>query len=99
VGNYNLRLTLTIAFSNLYSNALPNAYAGLSLNLPIFQGGQTLQNLSKAKLQVLRTDLDIVNSRNTINTEYVQALAQDIKAITLTGSSLKENVDAGNRCI
>jgi outer membrane protein len=33
-----------------------------------------LQNLAKAKLQVQRTDLDLTNSQNTINTEYVQAL-------------------------
>ena len=35
-----------------------------------------MQNLSKARLQVDRADLDIVNTKNLINTEYVQALAE-----------------------
>lgn len=62
-------------FSNLYNQSYPDHYLGLSLSIPIFQGTQRLQNLSKARLQVDRTDLDIVNTENTINTEYVQALA------------------------
>jgi outer membrane protein len=66
---------LSDRFSNLYSSSIPNAYYGLSLSLPIFTGTKRLQNLSKARLQVERTDLDITNTENTINTEYVQALA------------------------
>lgn len=74
IGSYNL-LYFNDKFSNLYQNAFPTALVGLSLNLPIFQGTRRLQNLSKAKLQVKRVDLDIENTRNAINTEYVQALA------------------------
>jgi len=73
VGDYNLNY-LNTRFSDLYNNAYPTLYAGITLNLPIFQGTKRLQNLAKAKLQVQRTDLDLVNSQNTINTEYVQAL-------------------------
>jgi outer membrane protein TolC len=62
-------------FSNLYDNPILNSYAGITLNMPIFQGTKRLQNLSKARLQVNRADLDIENSANTINTEYAQALA------------------------
>ena len=74
IGAYNL-LYLNNRFSDLYSQSFPNAYAGISLALPIFQGTKRLQNLGKARLQVERVDLDIENSANTINTEYVQALA------------------------
>lgn len=74
IGAYNL-IYLNNRFSDLYSQSYPNAYAGLTLALPIFQGTKRLQNLSKARLQADRTDLDIENSANTINTEYVQALA------------------------
>ncbi|RYE21046.1 MAG: TolC family protein [Sphingobacteriales bacterium] len=74
VGAYNL-IYANSSISNLYTNAFPNGYFGLSLSLPIFQGTKRLQNLSKARLQVDRVDLDIINSRNSINTEYVQALA------------------------
>ena len=73
VGDYSLNY-LNTHFSGLYNNAYPSLYAGVTLNVPIFQGTKRLQNLAKAKLQVQRTDLDVVNSQNTINTEYVQAL-------------------------
>ncbi len=79
-------------FSDLYSQSFPNAYVGLTLNLPIFQGTKRLQNLSKARLQVDRTDLDIENSANTINTEYVQALA-DYKSNYTNWQLIKQNVD------
>jgi len=79
-------------FSDLYSQSFPNAYVGLTLDLPIFQGTKRLQNLSKARLQVDRTDLDIENSANTINTEYVQALA-DYKSSYTNWQLIKQNVD------
>ncbi|MGZ3872218.1 MAG: TolC family protein, partial [Mucilaginibacter sp.] len=83
---------LSDRFSNLYNNSYPNAYAGLSFSLPIFQGGKRLQNLSKARLQVSRTDLDIENSANTINTEYVQALA-GYKSNFTSWQLIRQNVD------
>jgi outer membrane protein TolC len=73
VGSYDL-LYLSDKYSTLYNNNYPTLYAGITLSLPIFQGTKRLQNLSKAKLQVERNDLDVVNSKNTINTEYVEAL-------------------------
>ncbi len=42
-------------------------------------------------MQASRTDLDIINSRNTINTEYVQALAS-YKSNYTNWEFLKENV-------
>jgi outer membrane protein TolC len=90
VGSYNLAYFNT-RFSDLYGNAFPTGYAGLSLTLPIFQGGRRLQNLSKAKLQIQRADLDIVNSQNTINTQYIQALAS-YKSNYNNYQTLKQNV-------
>jgi len=89
-GAYNW-VYLSDSFSNLYSKAYPNGFVGLSLNLPIFQGGKRLQNLSKARLQVTRADLDIENARNTINSEYVQALA-GYKSNYTNWQLLKQNV-------
>ena len=88
---YNL-FYLNSSFSGLYGNAYPNSYVGLSLTLPIFQGGKRLQNLSKARLQVERADLDLINSKNTINTEYIQALA-GYKSHYKNWQVLKQNVD------
>jgi len=73
-GSYNL-FYLNSRFSDLYNSSFPSSFYGITLNLPIFTGTKRLQNLGKARLQVERTDLDINNTANTINTEYVQALA------------------------
>jgi len=91
VGSYDWYY-LSNKFSNLYNQSYPNAYVGLTLNLPIFQGTKRLQNLSKARLQTDRADLDIDNSVNTINTEYVQALAS-YKSNYTSWILIKQNVD------
>jgi outer membrane protein TolC len=90
-GSYNLYY-LSNKFSDLYNQSFPNAYLGLTLNWPIFQGTKRLQNLSKARLQADRTDMDIENSANTINTEYVQALA-GYKSNYTNWQLIKQNVD------
>ena len=90
VGAYNY-FYLSNRFSTLYNNSFPSAYVGLTLDLPIFTGTKRLQNLSKARLQVDRANLDIDNSANTINTEYVQALAS-YKSNYTSWTLLKENV-------
>ena len=73
-GNYNLGY-LNSNLPDLYSRAFPNSLLGLNISIPIFTGNKRLQNLSKARLEVDRADLDIINTRNLINTEYTQALA------------------------
>lgn len=90
-GAYSL-FYLSNSFGNLYNSSTPSGYIGLSLNLPIFQGNKRLQNLSKARLQADRADLDITNSKNTINTEYVTALAS-YKSNYTNWQLLKQNVD------
>jgi len=91
VGSYDWEY-LSTRFSNLYSQTYPNAYVGLTLNFPIFTGTKRLQNVSKARLQSERADLDITNSQNTINTEYVQSLA-NYKSNYTNWLILKQNVD------
>jgi outer membrane protein TolC len=71
---YNLNY-LNNTFSKLYTNNLPNSYAGLSLSFPIFQGTKRTQNIRIAELQITRLDWDIVDLQNTINSQYAQALA------------------------
>jgi outer membrane protein TolC len=91
IGSFNWYY-LSNRFSNLYNQSYPDHYLGLSLSIPIFQGTQRLQNLSKARLQADRTDLDIVNMENTINTEYVQALA-GYKSNYTNWQLVRQNVD------
>jgi len=90
-GNYNL----SYASSNLqdmYSRSFPNSLIGLNLTIPIFTGSKRLQNVSKARLQVERADLDIINTKNTINTQYTEALA-GYKSSYNDYQILKQNVD------
>ncbi|MBS1531180.1 MAG: TolC family protein [Bacteroidetes bacterium] len=83
---------LSNSFSTLYNTSIPSGYVGLTLNLPIFTGNKRLENLSKARLQANRVDLDITNVKNSINTEYVQALAS-YKSNYTNWKLLKENVN------
>ncbi|MGV3684849.1 MAG: TolC family protein [Daejeonella sp.] len=62
-------------FGSLYNKDFPSSQVGLRLALPVFQGGRRIQNLRRAVLQDKRLDLDIVQIKNVINTEYQQALA------------------------
>ena len=93
-GNYNLSY-LNNQLSKLYGQSYPNAYAGLNISIPIFQGTRRLQNLRRAKLIVDRADLDLVNSRNVINTEYVTALA-NYKSNYTELITQRENVNLAN---
>ena len=89
--SYNL-LYFNDSFNQLYRDAYPTSLAGLSINIPIFQGTRRLQNLSKARLRVDRADLDILNTRNVISTEYSQALAS-YKSNYTNWVLLSQNVD------
>ncbi len=90
-GNYNVNF-LNNQFSDLYNKGYPNSLIGLNLSIPIFQGTRRLQNLRKARLQVDRADLDIVNLHTQINTEYEQALS-NYKSSYFDLQTLKQNVD------
>ena len=90
-GNYNLGY-LNNQFSSLYDRSFPNSLIGLNFSIPIFQGSRRLQNLRKARLQVDRASLDLVNEHTIINTEYEQALS-NYKSSYYDMQTLKQNVD------
>lgn len=93
-GNYNLNF-LNNQFSKLYNQSYPNSFAGLTLAIPIFQGGKRLQEIKQAELQVRQVDNTIMNARNIINTQYEQALAA-YKSNLYNYNSLKENLSLAN---
>ncbi|HSI91262.1 MAG TPA: TolC family protein [Adhaeribacter sp.] len=72
--NYNL-VYQDNDFQQLYQQSYPNSLIGLRVAVPIFQGTRRIQNLRRAQLQQKRLDLDIANTKNRINTEYEEALA------------------------
>lgn len=89
--NYNFNY-LHPEFSKLYNRNFPSSQVGLTVSVPIFQGSKRIHNIHAAELQIKRTDLDIENMRNQINTEYSQAMAS-YKANLNQYMVMKENVD------
>ncbi len=73
-GDYNFNF-LNDELSKLYNQNYPSAYIGLQLSFPIFQGGKRFQEIEQAKLELEQYDYDFESLENSINTEYVQALA------------------------
>lgn len=63
-------------FSQMYREAFPNSMVGVSLSLPIFQGLKRYQNIQEQKLVNERITQDIANTKNVINTQYEQSMAQ-----------------------
>ncbi len=72
--NYNL-LYQNNVFPQLYGQSFPNSLIGLSVALPIFQGGRRVQQLRIAELQVRRLQWDLAALTSAIDAEYAQALA------------------------
>jgi len=88
--NYNI-IYQNDDFGQLYSKSFPNSSVGLSLSLPIIEGGKRMHELEKSKLTFDRLALDTLNLRNEINTEYVQALASyrsNLAAYNLTSQTM-----------
>jgi outer membrane protein len=78
-------------FSKLYSQSLPNSFAGLTLSVPIFQGGKRKYNIELAEWQIKRTDLELIRFQNAVNSEYAVSLAA-YKSSLANYLSIKENV-------
>jgi len=89
-GNYNLNF-LNNQFSKLYAQSYPNSYAGITLSIPIFQGGKRLQQIKQAQYQIVQASNDIRSYENTVNTQYENALAS-YKSNLYNYLSLKENL-------
>ena len=90
-GGYNLNF-LNNDFGKLYNVNYPNSYAGITLSLPIFQGGKRNNNIRIAEWQIAQTDWDITALRNAVNAEYEQGLAA-YKSNLANYLSIKENLE------
>lgn len=93
-GNYNLNF-LNNEFSKLYSNAYPNSFIGLTLSLPIFQGGRRTQQIKQAQFEIAQADNSLLALQNSIRTEYENALSA-YKSNLFNFLSLKENLSIAN---
>ncbi|MBS1501049.1 MAG: TolC family protein [Bacteroidetes bacterium] len=54
------------AFGSLFHYEYPSTYIGLSLNVPIFSGGQRINQLREAKIEVEKSQNDLENAKNGI---------------------------------
>ena len=93
-GNYNLNF-LNNQFSKLYTQSYPNSFVGITLSLPIFQGGKRLQQIKQAQFQITQANNDIRSFKNKVNTQYQQALS-DYKSNLYNYYNLKENLSLAN---
>lgn len=89
-GGYNLNF-LNNEFSKLYNQQFPNSFAGLTLAFPIFQGGKRKYDIDRARTELRRTQLELVNLQNSVNTEYATALA-NYKSSLSNFYAVRENV-------
>lgn len=89
-GAYNLNY-LNNSFGKLYNQSFPNSYAGLTLSFPIFQGSKRKYNIQQAEWELKRTNLDLENLKNQVNSEYSAALAS-YKANLADYLAMKDNV-------
>lgn len=64
-GNYNSSYQNN-NFGDLYSRNFPSSYFGLTLNVPIFSGGQRINQLRQSKIAVLKSQNDLENIKNGI---------------------------------
>lgn len=51
-------------FSDLYSHSFPSSFIGLTLNVPIFSGGQKINQYRQSKIAVLKSENDLENAKN-----------------------------------
>lgn len=79
-------------FSKLYNTNYPNSFAGVTLSLPIFQGGKRKYNIQAAEWNLKSLDWQEIGLKNSINAEYAQALAM-YKSSLATYLALKENME------
>jgi outer membrane protein TolC len=79
------------SFPNLFSQAYPYSYEGLSISIPLFTGFSRLENIQRSKLQGQRIDLDEFNLKASIYSQYASSLA-NYKSSIYNLASLKNNV-------
>ncbi|WP_162417846.1 TolC family protein [Cyclobacterium roseum] len=72
--NYNF-LFFNRDFSGLYRQSFPTSSVGLTLAIPLFQGGKRVQEVKIARLQQDRAELGLLDFEKQLFTEYERALA------------------------
>lgn len=80
------------AFSELFHRDYPTSSVGLSLGIPIFQGGKRVHRVKAAQLQEKRGMVELTDLGRQINTQYEQALA-NYKSSYFEWQTIRENME------
>ncbi len=92
-GSYNFYfLSNSNSLGDIYKSNNPYSLATLNIGVPLFQGGKRSANIKQQKWMLQRLDWDIVNLKNTVNSQYMQAMSA-YKANLVTYLTLKQNVE------
>jgi len=73
-GAYNLNYQNN-SFGELYKQEFPYSYVGLTLALPVFQGGKRILKAQESRLAASRLDVSLSNLENALQTEYIRAIS------------------------
>jgi outer membrane protein len=60
-------------FKDLYSTSFPSSYVGLTLNVPIFSGGQRTNQVRQSEITVQKNKNNLDGLRNGLNLQAAQA--------------------------
>ena len=69
------------SFSDLYKTNFPSAYIGLSLSVPIFTGGQHINQVRQSEITVLKAQNDLDDMKNTIDLQVNQSRTSYINGL------------------
>ncbi|WP_183573330.1 TolC family protein [Mucilaginibacter sp. X5P1] len=78
------------SFGQLFSTSYPATYIGLSLNVPIFSGGQRINQVRQSKITVLKSQNDLYNLKNALSLQANSARVSYINGLQ-TLNNQKQN--------
>jgi outer membrane protein len=61
------------SFKDLYSTSFPSTYIGLTLNVPIYSGGQRSNRVKQSEITVQKNKNNLLGMRNGLNLQAAQA--------------------------
>lgn len=77
-------------FSSLYKKTFPQSYVGLTLNVPIFSGGQRINQVRQSKIAVLKSQNDLEDAKNGLKLQANNASVTYINGLQ-TLNNQKQN--------
>jgi outer membrane protein len=79
-GNYSLSYQNN-SFGNLYSASFPSSFIGLTLNIPIYNGGQRANQVKQSQITVQKSQNDLDNAKNALMLQASQASVMYINGL------------------